>query len=415
VASDNRQVMRVTWVNDKGGAGTAALSGGGTAVNWSAPAIALGEGTNSIVVRAYDRAGNVTARSMAVHLTAAAAAAAPAPATAPAPAPVAAAPASAPAPAPAPAQTNGIGPSIDTSKMPAPSATTYSTERVQPATLGVSATDIGSFRITCPYSHMSFDDPIVYPGQPGKAHLHTFFGNSAMGASITPANITSTGSSTCHGGTVNRTGYWVASIIDTTDGAPMAPSDSIFYYKLGYHGVKAADVKDFPAGLRFIAGDASSKTSPPQYESPFRWGCYDAGHGATKQGFVIPTCDPSLLVGLEVFLPQCWDGVNLDSPDHRSHMAYSGRNGVAGCPASHPVALPEISLNVWWSVPPGRSSANWRLSSDAYDASLPAGFSAHADWFNGWKPDVMNAWVSKCIRGNQDCHANLLGDGRELF
>ena len=34
--------------------------------------------------------------------------------------------------------------------------------------------DIGQFRIPCSYSHMAFDDPIVYPGQPGaraSAHL----------------------------------------------------------------------------------------------------------------------------------------------------------------------------------------------------------------------------------------------------
>lgn len=26
---------------------------------------------------------------------------------------------------------------------------------------------------------------------------------------------------------------------------------------------------------------------------------------------------------LHVTFPDCWDGVRLDSPDHRSHMAYS--------------------------------------------------------------------------------------------
>ena len=42
-----------------------------------------------------------------------------------------------------------------------------------------SSSDIGAFRIPCAYSHMAFNDPIVYPGQPGRAHLHTFFGNTA--------------------------------------------------------------------------------------------------------------------------------------------------------------------------------------------------------------------------------------------
>ena len=36
----------------------------------------------------------------------------------------------------------------------------------------------GAFRVLCNWSHMSYDDPIVYPAQPGVAHHHTFFGNT---------------------------------------------------------------------------------------------------------------------------------------------------------------------------------------------------------------------------------------------
>ena len=28
--------------------------------------------------------------------------------------------------------------------------------------------------------------------------------------------------------------------------------------------------------------------------------------------------------------PQCWDGVNLDAPDHKSHMAYGWGQGANG-------------------------------------------------------------------------------------
>lgn len=43
----------------------------------------------------------------------------------------------------------------------------------------------------------------------------------------------------------------------------------------------------------------------------------------------------------QVNFPSCWDGVNLDSPDHKSHMAFAsgGPNGGGDCPASHPVHL----------------------------------------------------------------------------
>src|SRR4051794_14573087 len=35
--------------------------------------------------------------------------------------------------------------------------------------------EVGAFRFTCLAGQVSRDDPIVYPGQPGKSHLHQFF------------------------------------------------------------------------------------------------------------------------------------------------------------------------------------------------------------------------------------------------
>ena len=73
---------------------------------------------------------------------------------------------------------------IDASSLPKGSAgdaydrLQYTSELAKPS-------DIGAFRIPCAYSHMAFDDPIVYPGRPGAAHLHTFFGNTGTNAAST--------------------------------------------------------------------------------------------------------------------------------------------------------------------------------------------------------------------------------------
>ncbi|MAD83961.1 MAG: hypothetical protein CL912_13445 [Deltaproteobacteria bacterium] len=50
----------------------------------------------------------------------------------------------------------------------------------------------------------------------------------------------------------------------------------------------------------------------------------------------------------------CWDGVNLDSPDHKSHVAYpkngpqqfTGTSTGGACPSTHPVKIPQIMLEV---------------------------------------------------------------------
>ena len=46
-----------------------------------------------------------------------------------------------------------------------------------------------NFYSNCRFSHSSEDDPIVYPGQPGRSHSHTFFGNKSTNAFSTVARL----------------------------------------------------------------------------------------------------------------------------------------------------------------------------------------------------------------------------------
>lgn len=83
----------------------------------------------------------------------------------------------------------------------------------------------GAFRIICDFTHMAADDPIVKPGQPGASHLHSFFGNADIDAFTTPQTIRDDPRSSCHGGSVNASGYWVPTVLDA-DGRPVAPVHS---------------------------------------------------------------------------------------------------------------------------------------------------------------------------------------------
>lgn len=275
--------------------------------------------------------------------------------------------------------------------------------------------DIGQFRIPCGYSHMSFDDPIVYPGRPGAAHLHTFFGNTGTNASSTEQSIRETGSSTCSGGTVNRSAYWVPSMIDTSTGKPIVPAFAVFYYKQGYTLTPSSVIQPLPVGLRMIAGDPTS--SAPGSVGP-RFKCIGGPNDSNDQyGSAIPNCDVGALLYQEIFFPQCWDGRNLDAPDHKSHMSYVTQlaSGGYACPATHPVPLPQISFNIAYAVQTKDAPRAWRLASDTYDTSLPGGYSSHGDWFNGWKKEVSDVWNAACVQASRDCHAHLLGDGRMMY
>jgi hypothetical protein len=121
---------------------------------------------------------------------------------------------------------------------------------------------------------------------------------------------------------------------------------------------------------------------------------------------------------IEITFPFCWDGVNLDSPNHKAHMANQLNQvgtTVRVCPVSHPVLLPSFSFNAKWEIVAGDDLSEWRLSSDQYDGTLEAGLSIHADAVWIWDVSTMKALVDNCLNAYRDCHNHLLGDGRTLL
>jgi hypothetical protein len=303
----------------------------------------------------------------------------------------------------------GDMPGIDRTKIPAPVAGS-SALRVGTTSEQARDSDVGAFRTVCDFSHMNFDDSIVYPGQVGSSHLHTYFGNVGSNANSTPESLRNSGNSTCLGGIANRSSYWVPSMVDNSDGTPIRARVIVIYYKSGYNNIPAASIQPLPPGLRMISGNAKSIGPRPRYSwerPPEVFEC----EGTGVKSETIPACPPNSEMIMAVSFDQCWDGVNLDSPDHKSHL--SAKN-EGRCPSSHPVPLPEITFNVRW--PTGsKGAANWRLSSDNYPyTGTNAGYSAHADWFNGWQKEISDRWTRGCVNARKDCHAHLLGDGGTL-
>lgn len=300
----------------------------------------------------------------------------------------------------------GMGPTINAALIP-PRGAGYPGARLKPTGEQPVATDVGAFRTTCGFSHMSYDDPIVFPGQPGRSHLHVFFGNTGVNAGSTAESLRTTGDSTCRGGTFNRSGYWVPALIDTKDGRPLTPAQANVYYKTGYLGVRPQDVRPMPAGLRMVAGDVTNQ-DPNRGE---RWNCVSPDRNPPWKVGIATDCPVGSQLVQSVLFPQCWNGRDLDSPDHKSHMAYAR----GGCPATHPVALPEVGILVGYDIKEAGQAARLRLASDMYDASKPGGLSSHGDWFNGWAPGASEAWTSGCLNRAMDCHSHLTGAGQEMY
>jgi hypothetical protein len=81
------------------------------------------------------------------------------------------------------------------------------------------------------------------------------------------------------------------------------------------------------------------------------------------------------------------------------------------------VALPEITYEIYYDLANVDLSrmAKWRLSTDAYDPRLPAGYSASGEYVYGWDKATMQTFITNCDNTGADCHANLLGDGTWLY
>lgn len=62
-----------------------------------------------------------------------------------------------------------------------------------------------------------------------------------------------------------------------------------------------------------------------------------------------------------VTFPTCWDGTNLDSADHKSHLAYPTpafeANGA--CPDTHPVTIPQVMYEIVWDTKPFNDAELW--------------------------------------------------------
>lgn len=139
--------------------------------------------------------------------------------------------------------------------------------------------------------------------------------------------------------------------------------------------------------------------------------------GSTPWQPSIVNCAVGDTMQLHIDFLQCWDGVNLDSPDHKSHMSCreNVRGAPARCPSTHPVMIPQITLNLNYKITVANQTTDWRLSSDNYATTSPGGYSTHADWVNGWDGQTMAGIVKNCLQKNVDGHAHPLCEGRVFY
>ena len=249
------------------------------------------------------------------------------------------------------------------------------------------AAGFGSLQVVCHPSHTNSDDPIVFPRQPGAAHQHEFFGNRSTNAHSTVESLTGKPTTCSRPG--DTAAYWVPSVIN--NGRRVVPDRVIAYYRTS--GIRdIGSVKPFPRGLKMIAGSAMATASSPQPTRITNWACGDGVAGTAKPP---ASCPSSQALRLRIEFPNCWNGRSLDSADHKSHMAYAV---AGGCPSSHPVPVPALSLNFRYKI--SGSLSGVRLASGGVH-------SGHADFFNSWDQSSLTQLVRDCLNAGRVCSSSI--------
>lgn len=280
----------------------------------------------------------------------------------------------------------------------------------------------GTFRIVIQPSHISADDPIVYPNVQGRAHTHTFFANKSVNYQTTNATLLNSSITTASGGAINRSAYWAPSLIDTATNTILFPQSGNFYYK---SNAPIDMTEPLPQGLKGIAGNpngtsVSTRLDNTRFECGPRTG--STAPSITSEG-VIPECsgkdyhDMNLFIGFTNCLADDGAGkIKLDSPDHRSHWRPwndpTPSNLANGCTTAFPHRITNLVQNMHYTIPTGANTKTWRLSSDNYSASLAGGASLHADYWAMWSKtpyDWMARLTDQCNNTSAGCEQNYIG------
>ncbi len=132
-----------------------------------------------------------------------------------------------------------------------------------------------------------------------------------------------------------------------------------------------------------LAGDPSKRTYDDDFASAaVSYRCLDYNGPPIEETHAFPNRNCPNGLRAQIFFPSCWDGENLDSADHRSHMAYptGPAHDNGRCPESHPVHLISIFYETIFQT--NLFESEWYGDSQPFVWANgdPTGYSFHGDF-----------------------------------
>ena len=144
-----------------------------------------------------------------------------------------------------------------------------------------------------------------------------------------------------------------------------------------YYDLFGDDLKAFPNGFKMVAGDSRLRSSSLKFPDPptSEWTAEDMSQPVLAQralGFnclhyAINPPEPSLYrhnmpdkafldahctsgLRLELMFPSCWNNKDLDTPNHKSHVAYPSLLNGGECPENFKTRIPTLFYETIWNT-----------------------------------------------------------------
>ncbi|KAF2427828.1 WSC-domain-containing protein [Tothia fuscella] len=252
-------------------------------------------------------------------------------------------------------------------------------------------------------------DPIVFPDQISD-HVHVIAGGSGFGPSMTYNDARSSACTTCNI-KQDLSNYWTPKLYyqaqnGTLISVPIDGDDSVgnmggmAIYYLPRRGPNNDQLVPFPKDFRMFAGDSMKRVETKDFAGQaIRHRCV----GADGEYTSLPNKKCPQGVRTQVVFPSCWDGKNLDSEDHKSHVSYPKDGNYDGgrCPDTHPKHL----LTLFYEVTYRTDMFEWYSDKQPFVFSNgdPTGFGYHGDFINGWDIPKFAEAIAKCPDGSRAC------------
>ncbi|MFJ8595267.1 DUF1996 domain-containing protein [Streptomyces sp. NPDC093598] len=279
----------------------------------------------------------------------------------------------------------------------------------------------GSFATSCGVNEnglFNSDNIIAAPGVTnGAHHFHDYVGNQANNAFASDQDLADAETS-CDDQGDKSSYYWP--VVRLQNGAQEQDADKpgggiegnageIVTPKqvtLTFVGNPREKVTAMPRLLRIITGDAKSFVNGPANANA-SWSCTGFEDRQLKDKY--PLCPQGSDVVRTFKFQSCWDGRNIDSANHRTHVAFADAAG--NCPSGFR-PIPQLVQRIVYDIDApslndgGRTTPLFAV--DSFPEQLHKPVTDHGDFINIFDEDLMGEMVD-CINDGRRCGAGADG------